>query len=125
METKEDIHNAEAWVCVVEDIICAAPYDVRAKVFDLLKMRNEATSKRTKLLETSGEFAANYLASIELAHWHSIMRLRSLAIQILARCICNNHSREDADKLLFSLHRYGQGSRRLADYLGYKSHENR
>jgi hypothetical protein len=50
-------------------------------------------------------------------YWNSIMQFKSLIIQVFLRNITNNHSREDAAKILFMEHRNGTGSGWLPDYL--------
>lgn len=50
-------------------------------------------------------------------YWNSIMRFKSLVIQVFLRNITNNNSREDAAKILFMGHRNGTGSGWLPDYL--------
>jgi hypothetical protein len=52
-----------------------------------------------------------------LRHWDAIMRLRSLVIQALTRRIRNNHSPEEAAKLLFAGHPHGHGSGWIVEYL--------
>jgi hypothetical protein len=50
-------------------------------------------------------------------YWNSVMRFKSLIIQVFLRNITSNHSREDAAKILFMGHSNGTGSGWLPDYL--------
>jgi len=50
-------------------------------------------------------------------YWNSIMRFKSLIIQVFLRNITNSHSKEDAAKILFMGHSNGTGSGWLPDYL--------
>jgi hypothetical protein len=45
------------------------------------------------------------------------MRLKSLVIQVFTRCITNDHSPQDAAKLLFADDPFGTGSCCLGDYI--------
>jgi hypothetical protein len=60
------------------------------------------------------------LADFDLAtlqNWHAVKEAASLIVQVLVRSITNNHSPNDAAKVLFREHRRGTGSGWLPDYL--------
>jgi hypothetical protein len=124
MESKEDIANFEAWAVLIADIFKRIPADKRAVVLALVtkneeaaKQGREASGDKQPVL-TSAEFVQGWEGSPRAYHWHTIMRLKSLMIQVFARDIANNHSGHDATELLFARHRHGAGSGLLEDYLG-------
>ena len=123
-ESSEDIANVEAWAELIVDILKRIPADKRAVVLALItKYEEDAKQGREARgglppIVTSEEFVQGWEGSPRAYHWHTIMRLKSLMIQVFARDISNNHSRHDAAELLFARHRHGTGSGLLEDYLG-------
>ena len=109
-EDERDVENVEAWADVFRNLLHLIPLDRRAEVLALVTKNDEA--------ERAQRFRFVDLAKLKpLRNFNATMRLRSLVIQVLVRCVTNNHSKEDAAALLFVEHRYGYGSRRLGDYL--------
>ena len=53
---------------------------------------------------------AAFMASPKMRHWNDIMRLKSAVVYTFLRDITNNHSPEDAARLLFREHRFVPGS---------------
>jgi hypothetical protein len=53
----------------------------------------------------------------DLRHWHATFRLESLIVQVLTRGIRNNHSADNAAKILFADRPNGTGSGWIAEYL--------
>src|SRR6267142_1800605 len=51
-----------------------------------------------------------FMASPKMRHWNDIMRLKSAVVYTFLRDITNNHSPEDAARLLFREHRFVPGS---------------
>jgi hypothetical protein len=47
-----------------------------------------------------------FMASPKMRHWNDIMRLKSAVVYTFLRDITNNHSPEDAARLLFREHRF-------------------
>jgi hypothetical protein len=121
-ETEKDIANVEAWAEIIADVLWHVPQDKRLTVLALATKNEEAEAQERKA-------AGNRLVLIEpfndetwmnepgQRHWNTIMRLKSLLIQVFVRNITNNHSPQDAARLLFAEHRYGHGSGLLEDYL--------
>lgn len=122
-ETEEDINNVEAWVELVEDMLYSVPCDLRAEVLARASTKEAAArEKREKekggpLLIRSHDFTIDFENTPGMRHWHTIMRLKSLLVQVFVRDIMNNHSPENAGHILFAHHRYGNGSGDLIDYL--------
>src|ERR1700758_4958965 len=121
MESNEDIANAEAWAELIADILKRIPADKRTVVL-ALATKNEEAAKQGRGARggvpptlTSAEFVRGWEGSPRAYHWHAIMRLKSLMIQVFARDISNNHSGPDAKKILFAPHRHGTGSGLLED----------
>jgi hypothetical protein len=118
-ESDEDVENVEAWVEIVYDLLDLVPDDLRARVLAFAAEKEEAARKE---LEEAGGFIARTLSEIDLntpgiRHWHTIMRLKSLVVQVFVRHIRNNHSPKDAAGILFVEHPHGDGSGSLGDYL--------
>jgi hypothetical protein len=113
-ERAEDMTNVEAWAGVFDDILRIVPEEIRADVVALAGRNEEAERKRPKL------FTAAELKNMALpgaGHQDAIARLESLIVQVLVRHITNDHSPEEAAKILFADHPYGDGSGSLIDYL--------
>ena len=117
-ETEADIANAEAWSEIIEDLLTLVPPDKRMEVLQLALANEKA--EMVERAKNDGlrvvQYSETNLAH-SLRHWNVKMRLKSLIIQVFTRNIRNNHSPEDAAKILFAKHPYGRGSRVLRDYL--------
>jgi hypothetical protein len=116
-EDYEDIKNVEAWAEVIGHLLYRVPEDRRAAVL-ALAIKNEEGKRKER--ETNGGLQYVDLAKNDtpgLRHWHTIMKLESLVVQMFVRRIRNNHSPKDAARILFASHRYGSGSGELRDYL--------
>src|SRR5262245_60180101 len=111
-ETERDMSNVEAWASVIEDMLHLVPTRCRLPVLQLaLEQEDAAIKEREKhpnglvFVQFDGESLAH-----DLRHWHTEMRLISLLVQVFVRRITNNHSKNDAGKILFAHHPYGHGS---------------
>jgi hypothetical protein len=118
-ETNEDINNVEAWVEIINDLLRRAPRELRAEIL-AQAVKCEAANK--KEYELNAGFVVINASEVSLdtpglRNWHTIMRLKSLVVQIFVRNIHNNHSPKEAAKILFAQHAFGTGSGRLEDYL--------
>jgi hypothetical protein len=111
-ETEEDINNVEAWAEVVKDIMYIVPEKLRVPILTLAIETEEAERPVRNF-----DKPIHFVSSDRLRYRHSIMRLRSLVVQVFTRHIVNNHSPEEAAEILFARHRYGHGSGDLSDYL--------
>jgi hypothetical protein len=120
-ENDKDIANVEAWAEVVEDMLALIPPDNRIEALRIAVEKEGAARKERA--ETGGLCFVRFdndeawRNSAGMRHWHAIMRLKSLVVQVFVRDITNDHSPEDAAKILLAHHRYGHGSGRLGDYL--------
>ena len=106
---------------VIEDLLHLMPPDTRAAV--LAKAAAKEDAERQEREKHGGwqfyspqTLQAEYEASGR--HWNKIMRLKALVAYAFIRTIVNNHSPEDAGRLLFGRHHNGPGSGCLLDYLG-------
>jgi hypothetical protein len=119
-ENDRDIANAEAWAAIVEDLLALMPAENRMKVLKLAVANEEVEIADRAKYDGLKIMSAAELSNMDtpgLRHWNAIMRLKSLVIQVFTRNITNNHSAEDAAKILFAEHSYGQGSGCLHDYI--------
>jgi hypothetical protein len=118
-ETDKDIENVEAWAEIIEDMLHLMPAENRIKVLRLALQKEEAEVKDREKngLYRVVAFDEISMNSPGLMHWNAIMRLKSLIVQIFVRNITNDHSREEAGRILFTNHRYGHGSRSLSEYI--------
>ena len=119
-EDREDIENVEAWAEVIKEVLRLVPMDRRAAVLALAAKNEEA--EREEWERSAGalkfvDLTEDYKNSPGIRHWHTIMRLKSLVVQVFVRRITNNHSPKDAAQILFASHPYGTGSGELRDYL--------
>lgn len=120
-ESQEDVENVEAWAEVIKDLLYQVPCDLRAEVLALAS-KNEETA-REEQSKTGIPFQVFRLDLEKLnndpgiRHWNTIMRLKSLVIQVFARYINNNNSPDRATDILFAEHPCGTGSRLLEDYI--------
>jgi hypothetical protein len=117
-ESEEDISNVEAWAEIVEDLLYLVPVKDRMKVLDIARTKEEAAI--AERAEHGGFTVWTFNAddnSQALRNWNVIMRLKSLIIQVFTRNITNNHSPENAAKLLFAEHPYETGGCCLSDYI--------
>ena len=119
-EKLEDIENVEAWAEVIKQVFHLVPVDDRLALLALVA-RNEQAERKER--EQSGG-ALKYVdiskwddSTPGLRHWHTIMKLESLVVQVFVRRITNNHSKKDAAQILFARHPHGSGSGELRDYL--------
>ena len=113
-ENNDDIENVEAWAEIFGEILDLIPRERRAQVLALATKTDEAEKAKAR----SGELPyVDLSVEPDLHHWNAIMRLRSLIIQVFARRIANNHSKQEAAAILFARHPHGHGSRCLSDYL--------
>jgi len=117
-ETKSDIENAAAWAEVIEDLLFSVPQEIRADVLTLAVRKEEAEcAKRAKSGGLRIISSSDFANSGSFDNWHEVFRLKSLIVQVFVRDVANSHSASDAEKLLFSPHRFGTGSGSLGDYL--------
>jgi hypothetical protein len=115
----EDINNVEAWAEVIKHMLHRVPHNLRGEILALASKHEEAARKMRQegsLLTKASE--VDFLNSPYTRHWHTIMRLKGLVVQVFARDIGNNHSAKEAADILFASYRYyGTGSGVLIDYL--------
>jgi hypothetical protein len=119
--TKDDINNVSAWAEIIGDMLWAVPRELHEDVLQLALSRQQDLKRRAD--ENGGVLCwgpadtKNWLQSPGIQSYGAIMRLKALLIQIFVRNITNNHSAEDAAKLLFSRQRFGTGTAELRDYI--------
>lgn len=119
-ETDADIESVTAWVMLIEDLLNLVPDRVA-----VLKMAlDRAVAEEAAAAETGSALKIETInlsklgESPRLPYWHTIMRLKSLVVQVFVRDIVNNHSPERGQEILFSHHQHGNGSGDLRDYIG-------
>ena len=120
-ETDRDIENVEAWAVIIKHMLALMPGDRRMQVLQLALQKEEAAAKER---EQDGpirfvKFDCNddWVKSPGQMHWHAIMRLKSLLVQVFTRNITNNHSPQEAARILFADHPHGIGSGVLSEYI--------
>jgi hypothetical protein len=106
---------------VIEDLLFLVAPSKRIEVLERAVANEEAASRKR---HASCGLEVWTIADLPVTQacpgWrysNSIMQFKSLIIQVFLRNITNNHSREDAAKILFMGHRNGTGSGWLPDYL--------
>jgi len=118
-ETSDDVKNVEAWAEVITDVLDLVPIDRRAKVLALALQNEEA--ERAEREARDGALAVLFLEQLQALPLEpvdeTIMRLKSLVVQVFVRRIRNSHSPKVAAQILFAQHRYGRGSGLLGDYI--------
>ena len=118
-ETESDICNIDAWAKVVGDLLFLVRPEARITVLRRAVQHEEAEiAGREKHGRLKIVFAADLASDGSwMKTWHAAYRLKSLVVQVFARCIINSHSPEGGAKLLFADHLYGTGSGNLGDYI--------
>jgi hypothetical protein len=105
------------WTEVVRDILNLAPPSARQGIIDQLveeqKQRLEDRKAGTLRVITIDQLKDDP----GMKYCNEIMEAMSTVVQSFVRIITNDHSREDAARILFRWHRDGHGSGLLADYL--------
>ena len=112
--------QAFAWFKALNNILeSCVPNSVRLDV--LRRLTDDEIERQKKAGElqiyTAAEFVNDPKFREYLKYHGEVMEAYSIIIQVLTRLITNNHSPEDAAKILFREHRRGTGSRWLPDYL--------
>ena len=100
------------WFDALDDVLFCVPPAVRLEV--LHKLTASEIERREKPLRF---ISFSELDQVSLENWHAVKEAASLNVQVLVRSITNNHSPDDAAKVLFREHRMGTGSGWLPDYL--------
>jgi hypothetical protein len=118
--TEKDTKNISAWAEIIIDMLWLVPRNLHE---DVLKLAIERTADQKRADETGHISWApadtkNWMQSPGMKSYGAIMRLKALLIQVFVRNITNNHSAEDAAKLLFARQRFGTGNGELRDYIG-------
>jgi hypothetical protein len=107
-----DEHVA-VWFAALEDVLFCVPRDFRLEALRrLISSEEERQSADSLRVWTVSDFDP-----AEFKFWHAEKEAASLIIQVLVRSITNNHSKDDAARVLFREHRMGTGSGWLPDYL--------
>jgi hypothetical protein len=107
---------------VLEDLLHLVEPDKRLEVLTTAVAKEEVAREKREVskldwMSMDEASMAAYRASPGFRYWNRIMRFKSLIIQVFTRDITNDHSAEDAAKILFTQHRNGNGSGWLPDYL--------
>jgi hypothetical protein len=110
----------ETAAAVIEDLLFLMPPEKRAAV--LAKATQTEAKERIEQEKNGGlNFIRfdndEWMQSPGIRYWHDIMRFKAQVIYTFTRNITNNHSKEDAAKLLFSQQRNCSGSGYLEQYL--------
>jgi hypothetical protein len=121
-----EIEDAETVVAVevIKRLLALISSEKQLDVLALLKANVEAEQEEIK---KNGGYVLHWLdlsdESWKNSPYHRyrgrIMRFKSLVLQVFARDIINNHSPENAARILFAEHRNGHGSGYLPDYLNH------
>jgi hypothetical protein len=115
-EHRKDVENVEAWAEILKEVLYCVPIELRAQMLALATKNEEAEREVGIRLIPFPELGVDNRRPGH-RHWHAIMRLKSLVVQVFVRSIANKHSRKDATQILFAPHPYGSGSGLLRDYL--------
>jgi hypothetical protein len=100
------------WFKAMQNVLFCAPPAVRLELLNRLTAREiERTEKPIRLISLADFDPAMF------ENRHAEKEAASVIIQVLVRSITNNHSPDDAAKVLFREHRRGTGSGWLPDYL--------
>jgi hypothetical protein len=120
--TEEEIGNVSAWAEIIEDMLWAVPRGLHEDVLNLALAnyheRKRKADKNGGITCWTPKDNDEWMKSPGIRHWHDIMLLKALVIQIFVRNITGNNSPDNAAKLLFSRQRFGTGSAELLDYIG-------
>jgi hypothetical protein len=117
MKPHDAIDNVEAWAVVIGDLLMLVPPELRAAV--LARAVNNETSEH--LIAQGHNFVFHGESAPRWRHLPAIMQLKSLVVQVFVRTIANEHSPQDAQRILYTKQRHGRGSGQLADYLPSRS----
>jgi hypothetical protein len=102
---------------VVGDVLRRVPHDKREAVLAMV-IKNEKAEQRKPFIMTSAEVMDGFTESPRIRFRDALMRLKSKVVCTFARDISNNHSKQDAARILFADHRGTiPGSGWLPDYL--------
>jgi hypothetical protein len=109
----------ETAAAVIEDLLFMVSPEKRAAVLTrALEVETAESAKRATnpfgLVDFSDD---SWKQSPGFRYWHCVMRFKARVIYTFTRDITNNHSEEDATKLLFSQQRGRPGSGYLEHYL--------
>jgi hypothetical protein len=105
---------------VIEDLLFLVAPSKRIEVLEAVANEEAASRKRHASCGLEVWTIADLPETQAGPGWrysNSIMQFKSLIIQVFLSNITNNHSREDAAKILLMGHRNGTGSGWLPDYL--------
>jgi hypothetical protein len=111
-----DERTIAVWFKAMENVLFCLPPAVRLEVLHRLTASEieRIQCRKNEIIQLIS------LADFDLAtfeNWRAVKEAASLIIQVLVRSITNNHSPNDAAKVLFREHRRGTGSGWLPDYL--------
>jgi hypothetical protein len=111
MSNKQTSDAVEVVAIVVADLLRLVPQDLRAAVLAAAKEINDDRE------HAPPEIDLTRLAPEDERHWDQIARLKARVVVTFVRDITNNHSPEDAARILFSRQPGVPGSGLLFDYL--------
>jgi hypothetical protein len=100
------------WSDAIDDVLFCVPPGLRLDVLRRL-VDNEVKRQQQPALQP---ISLDYDPGM-FKHWHAEMEAKSLIVQVLTRTITNNHSPDNAARVLFREHPTGTGSGWLPDYL--------
>jgi hypothetical protein len=108
-----DDQNVAVWFAALEDVLFCVP-----RCFRLEALRRLIDSEKERQADGPIRFwTFSDIDPAEFRCWRAEKEAASLIVQVLTRSITNNHSPDDAAKVLFREHRMGTGSGWLPDYL--------
>jgi hypothetical protein len=105
--------NVAVWFAALVDVLFCVPRDFRLEALRRLIGGEEER-------QCTGPLKFWTFSDIDLAefkYWRAEKEAARLIIRVLVRSITNNHSKDDAARVLFREHRMGTGSGWLPDYL--------
>jgi hypothetical protein len=100
------------WLKALEKALFCMPRNVRLEVLQSLTAGELERREKPFELISIADFD---LASLD--NWPAVKEAQSLIVQVLVRSIANNHSPDEAARVLFREHQTGTGSGWLPDYL--------
>lgn len=114
--------ETETAALVIEDLLDLLPPEKRAAALAKAVAVENARGERRKTDPLEMEFlddgfSERFMKSPSFRYWNRVMRLKARLIYVFTRNITNNHSPEDAARLLFERHHNVAGSGWLSEYL--------
>jgi hypothetical protein len=122
MDEAEQQRKIEIAGVLINDLIGLSGVDGKAALAEAARQyaeehADDPPDSGLKFLDISEEGFAKAKQRPGWRHYHDVMKAEAAVAYAFIRRICNNHSPEEAERLIFGP-RPGAGSGRLMDYIG-------